>query len=85
MAHLEALATIEETPNKTIWANFLSETQQTLINAIQSEEGTPVARALQKSSDIDFAGVRSIGERFGKAIADWPQICAAAKTFSHTD
>ena len=85
MAHLEALATVEETPNKKIWANFLAETQQTLISAIQSEEGTPVARALQKSSDIDFAGVRSIGERFGKAIADWPQICAAAKAFSHTD
>ena len=85
MTHIEALATVDETPNKTLWANFLSETQQTLINAIQSEGGTPVARALQKSSDIDFAGVRSIGERFGKAIADWPKICAAAKTFSHTD
>ena len=85
MTHTEALAAVDETPNKTIWANFLSETQQTLINAIQSEEGTPVARALQKSSDIDLAGVRSIGERFGKAIADWPKICSAAKAFSHTD
>ena len=85
MTHIEALTAVDETPNKTSWANFLAETQQTLINAIQSEDGTPVARALQKSSDIDLTGIRSIGERFGKAIADWPQICAAAKAFSHTD
>jgi hypothetical protein len=84
-AHLEALATVGETPNKTLWANFLAETQQALVNAIQNEEPSPVARALQKSSDIDLAGVRSIGERFGKAIADWPKICSAAKAFSRSD
>ena len=84
-AHLEILAAVDETPNKTMWANFLSETQQALVNAIQNEEPTPVARALQKSSNIDIAGVRSIGESFGKAIADWPKICQAAKAFPHTD
>jgi hypothetical protein len=85
MTHFEALATIDETPNKTLWANFLDETQQALVNAIQNEEPSPVARALQKSSEIDLAGVRAIGERFGKAIADWPQICSAARAFSRSD
>ena len=79
----DSLTTVEETPNKKIWANFLAETQQALVNAIQSEERTPVAATLQKSGDMDLDDVRSIGERFGKAIADWPQICSAAKAFSH--
>ena len=84
MAHLDALATVKETPNKSIWANFLSETQSSLDTAIQSEERTPVASALQQHNGADLARIRSFGARFGKAIADWPQICAAAKAFSHS-
>ena len=82
--HLEALHATEETPNKKLWADFLSETQQALLNAIQNEESTPVASALQRAGIQELAGIRSIGEGFGSAIADWPHICSAAKTFSVT-
>ena len=84
MAHLDALAAVKETPNKSIWANFLSETQSSLVTAIQSEERTPVTSMLQQHNGADLASVRSFGARFGKAIADWPKICAAAKAFSHS-
>lgn len=84
MAHIEALSALEETPNKKVWANFLSETQGSLVTAIQSEERTPVASALQQHNGADLGRVRSFGGRFGKAIADWPQICSAANAFPHS-
>ena len=82
MKHLEALHTIEETANKRLWEDFLSKTQQALIDSIQSEERTPVTNALQRAGERDLVELRSIGERYGLAVAQWPHICAAAKTFA---
>jgi hypothetical protein len=79
--HMAQLHTKDETSNKQIWTEFLSETQKSLVDALQSSETHPITTALENRASADWSSLRGMGGKFASSLSAWPQICAAAKSF----
>lgn len=79
--HMTQLHTKDETSNKQIWTEFLSETQKSLVDALQSSETQPITAALENRASADWSSLRGMGGKFASSLGAWPQICAAAKSF----
>ena len=79
--HLEQAAGMETTTNLTTWSEFLSQTQAGLIEALQNPEPTPLSSLLPKTSVQDIEALRTLGDQLACAIAAWPEVCEAAKSF----
>ena len=79
--HMAQLHTKDETSNKQIWTEFLSETQENLVGALQSSEAQPITAALEKRASADWSSLRRMGGKFASSLEAWPKICSAAKHF----
>ena len=79
--HMAQLHTKDETSNKQIWTEFLSETQKSLVDALQAPEVQPIATTLEKKGETEWSSLRGMGGKFASSLSAWPQICAAAKSF----
>ena len=79
--HMAQLHTKDETSNTQIWTEFLSETQKSLVDALQSSEAHPITAALENRASADWSSLRGMGGKFASSLEAWPQICSAAKNF----
>ena len=80
--HLEQLSGVDASANSATWSEFLSQTQAGLIESLQSLEPTPLASLVEGDTSITEASLREMGNQFADALAAWPEICEAAKSFS---
>lgn len=82
MGHLEQLQALDGSTNAELWSQFLTSTQNNLIEALQTPEVTAIDTALAQRDQVDWESIRTMGNRLADSLAAWPEICEAARGFS---
>ena len=80
MDHMGRFSTLEHLPGFPQWQSFIEASRDQLLAEIQNPAHTPLEEWANQHGGTDAAV--GGGKAFAQALRDWPEICAAAQTFS---
>ena len=79
MDHMGRFSTLEHLPGLPQWQSFIEASRDQLLAEIQNPAHTPLEEWANQHGGTD--AVVAGGAAFAQALHDWPEICAAARTF----